>query len=92
MPLENAVKALKESRYQRQNDSDHYLDLVQDLATELAWHLDTIGVTWQAIADNATPYVEVFGQKLAKSNGSVLETALTGPIFDLRNAKYQEEN
>lgn len=48
--LVQAVAQLHDARYSEINDHDNYVNLVEDLATELAWHLRTLGIEWTEIA------------------------------------------
>lgn len=60
-PLVAAVAQLKEARYVAPPSQAAYVDLVEDLATELAWHLQTLGIEWSDIAQaiEAAPIPQV---------------------------------
>ncbi|WP_342319221.1 hypothetical protein [Corynebacterium mayonis] len=49
-PLAQIIAQLHDARYIEVADHNSYINLVEDLATELAWHLRTLGVEWPDIA------------------------------------------
>ena len=65
----------REARYIEVADPAEYINLVEDIATECAYHMSVLGISWQEVAHNAHTII-----------GDDLETALTGAISDLRNA------
>lgn len=73
-PLAKAIDDLHDARYISVDDKQSYCDLVQDLATECAYHLEALGITWQKIADNAHGLT-----------ADSIERALTGAVWDYRN-------
>ena len=44
-PLITAVKQLQEVRYHQVSNKRDYLDAVEDIAEELAWHLQRLGIS-----------------------------------------------
>lgn len=50
-PLREAVKQLQDARYIAVDDHNEYINLIEDMATELAWHLKTIGIEWEDVAN-----------------------------------------
>lgn len=73
--LAKAVLALQEARYIEVADRNEYINLVEDIATECAYHMSVLGISWQEVASNARSIL-----------GYDLEKALTGAISDVRNA------
>ncbi|MCQ4610043.1 hypothetical protein KBX14_06330 [Corynebacterium sp. CCUG 61414] len=79
--LAKAVLALQEARYIEVADRAEYINLVEDIATECAYHMSVLGISWQEVASNARSIL-----------GYDLEKALTGAISDVRNASTGNQN
>ncbi|OFT28410.1 hypothetical protein HMPREF3170_09720 [Corynebacterium sp. HMSC08D02] len=79
--LAKAVLALQEARYIEVADRAEFINLVEDIATECAYHMSVLGISWQEVASNAHTII-----------GDDLETALTGAISDVRNASTANQH
>lgn len=79
--LAKAVLTLQEARYIEVADRNEYINLVEDIATECAYHMSVLGISWQEVASNARSIL-----------GYDLEKALTGAISDVRNTSTGNQN
>lgn len=73
-PLRVGINAQQEACYVHVPNHADYIDLVQDLATECAFHLAALGITWEDCAGNADGFL-----------GPSVENALIGALYDRRN-------
>lgn len=76
-PLITAVKQLQEVRYHQVSNKRDYIDAVENIAEELTWHLQRLGISWGDIVNEIettpTPQLVTF------------EVVLTSAISKLRS-------